>query len=248
MRDRLFGHLKSCGLCRIFRGGVRMPLQSIRRSLTVRNPVGWIVLGVAVALAARPVRRALREATVSAAVGALKLSDTLRGATDSARVEVRELLDDAQTRRDHWRKKARRTDDRPWMRKAIVNGLASALTTVEGVTQGTAGWFSKLRVIGNAEVGAIGEDATSGGPAEESENASFPDNPHASPEPPLQTTALSWRAQEHMQPAHTAASDYAVKSTEALMSFARDVKGVGAELKPEYRDVIERAQQDGEME
>jgi|GEM_PF-3612708 len=220
-----------------------MVIRMLRRSFTVENPVGWIALGVASLLAVPAIRRTLRSATVNAAVGVMALGDGVKrlgGGNNDGTVQTDAGLpnsaanslqthDQSETRTDQ--SETRTDQERPWLRQAVVNGLASTMNATEGVVKGTRGWMRKVRTAGSTEIGRIGADTASSG------GSLLP--AHLLP----QTAGAQTR--KHYSK-HGAPDDFAVKNSQALRHFVDDVAHVGADFKPDYHSLVDLLKRDSD--
>jgi len=200
------------------------------------NPAAWIALGVVGILALAPVRRALRTATVSAAVGVLKLGDGLVQAGGRVTEESKAILADASDKRDEWRQRSDRGSGESWLRKTVVTGLASTLGAADQLTQGVRQTFFGERPATQTEVGEIGEvesDDVSGetwAAVPTQERKELPE--HLLPKP-------FGEASQHGHTGRHVPGDFAVRNPDAMMRFAQAVQEVGAGLKPEYQELLE---------
>lgn len=200
------------------------------------NPAAWIALGVVGILALAPVRRALRAATVSAAVGVLKLGDGLVQAGGRVTEESKAILADASGKRDEWRQKSDHGSGESWLRKTVVTGLASTLGAADQLTQGARQTFFRDRSATQTEVGEIGEvesDDFSGETwtaVQTQERKELPE--HLLPKP-------FGEVSQHGHTGRHVPGDFAVRSPDAMMRFAQAVHEVGAGLKPEYQELLE---------
>ncbi len=215
-----------------------MVIRMLRSSFTAGNPVGWIALGVASILAVPAIRRTLRSATVNAAVGVMAFGDGVKrlgGGKNDGTVQTDAGLPNsaANSLHTHDQSETRTDQKRPWLRQAVVNGLASTMNATEGVVEGTRGWMRKARTAGSTEIGQMGTDtANSGGsllPA------------HLLP----QTAGAQTR--KHY-PQHGAPDDFSVKNknSQALRHFVDDVAHVGADFKPDYHSLVDMLKRDSD--
>ncbi|MCY0874852.1 MAG: hypothetical protein OWT28_00995 [Firmicutes bacterium] len=214
------------------------------------NPAAWIALGVVGVLAIPPVRRALRAATVSAAVGVLKLGDRLADVGGRVTEESKAILADASDKREQWRQHEQQGSGESWLRKTVVGGLASTLGVADNVSEGARRTFFRGRSAVQMETGAIGgSDAqaptlSEGASWQAVESAATENVPeqkvlpeHLMPKPLSSTQA-------HPHTGRHVPGDLAVRNPEALAQFADAVEEVGAGLKPEYQELLETVMSD----
>lgn len=178
-------------------------------------------MGLIALLAAPPVRRTLRSATVGATVGALRAADGLRLALSRMGGEAREIIDDARERRELWRRKGAVGDGRSWARRAAVRGLAATMDAAEGTASRAVGLWRRVGAQTGAEVGDIGglEVQREAAEREAAEREA----------PGFQRDALEREATGFQRNA----LEREVIEREALEDFAKDAEEVGAKFSPE---------------
>ncbi len=196
----------------------------MRRVLPEEFPVGWVALGVVALLAMPPVRRALRLATVSAAVGVLKLTDGIKDMGGKVMDQTGQIMADATQKKEEWTAAAKSEPPTSKIRQTVISGLASTLSAVDAVSESAKRMVPKRPTFANAEFGSLGEDHTN------ERDAMLPD--HLLPK-----TSSSYQAQNR-QPSGHVPEDFAVRKTDALLSFVDDVNNVGATFKPEYKQML----------
>lgn len=206
-----------------------MVFRMLKRSFAVKNSVGWIALGVATLLAVPSVRRVLRSATLNAAVGVMALGDGVgrlgvRKNHGSVQTDAGNPRTERNVEQTHDQWQPQKSQERPWLRQAVVNGLASTMNATEGVVEGTKDWVRKVRTVGSTEIGQMGTDTVNHG------NSLLSD--HLLP----QTDGENTRRQYSKR---GLPDDFAVKNHQALLHFAHDVDQVGADFKPDYHSFVD---------
>lgn len=221
-------------------------------------PASWIALGVVGLLALPPVRRALRAATVSAAVSVLKLGDGVVQVGGKVKEETQTILADATVKRDEWRKTDETGRGESWLRKTVVNGLATTLDAADKVVHGTREALYKVRPSVMTEMSTLGE------PPQQQDNLAAEELGDEEQNAAVSAPHGQWQSvtdtdsetkgnllPEHLLPelvghktetTHTGRrvpTDFAVRSPEAMLSFSHAVEEFGAELKPEYQQLVE---------
>lgn len=208
------------------------------------NPAAWIALGVVGVLAIPPVRKALRAATVSAAVGVLKIGDGLAHMGGRVTQEASSILTDAADKREQWRRQADPAIGESWFRKTVVGGLASTFSAADTVSHGARQAFLKGRSAVQMETGEMGNAA-------QFDTRTATGDRWQAAEPTADLSVASKKTlPEHLMPtsldANTAhphtgrhvPGDLAIRNPEAFMQFAEAVQEVGAGLKPEYENLL----------
>lgn len=216
-----------------------MAMKDFGKVLKTDHPVGWVTVGVAVLLTVPSVRNFIRKTTVQTAVGVMAISDRVKQWAQQPEESKqsagnREYLDDtvesAQTHEWH----EQNVKQQPFVRKAVVGGLATALNATDGVIEGTKDFFTrKVRFAGanrtqTVEIGQIGQIDD--------------DSPNRLPDH-LMPQSHDARAVKHSHGGQMP-PDFAVKNADALVQFANDMKQVGAGFKPEYERMVDLVQKE----
>lgn len=128
------------------------------------NPGTWVALGVAALLTLPPVRKALRAATITAAVGVLKLGSGVRQVGAKVVEESQTILTDATELAQEWQTPdLPKTENGSWLRKGIVSGLATTLGAAEKLTQTARQTLYQTRAATQMETGLMDHSMRDGG-------------------------------------------------------------------------------------
>lgn len=139
------------------------------------NPGTWVALGVAALLTLPPVRKALRAATITAAVGVLKLGSGVRQVGAKVVEESQTILTDATELAQEWQTPdLPKTENGSWLRKGIVSGLATTLGAAEKLTQTARQTLYQTRAATQMETGSIDPSVRDGGAGPQGETPSPP--------------------------------------------------------------------------
>jgi len=128
---------------------------AIGRSIK-ENPGTWVALGVAALLTLPPVRKALRAATISAAVGVLKLGSGVRQVGAKVAEESQTILTDAAELAQEWRAPdLPKAETGSWLRNGVVSGLATTFGAAERLTQTARQTLQRTRAATQMETGSM---------------------------------------------------------------------------------------------
>ncbi|KYP81839.1 hypothetical protein [Ferroacidibacillus organovorans] len=208
------------------------------------SSTAWIALGVATLVALPPVRRALRTATVSAVVGAMRIGDTVRTAGQRVTTETRRIFEDASTERETMRHET--IDPRSWLRDKVVHGVATTIDAADSVARGVRSVLNQREV--DVETGAIGmpvvDDKTQRAANEWSSQAVADSYTVAEQKPEASTLTSQENPpqsayQEPPRASGGVPSDFALRNQDQLKAFQEDVRDVGASLMPQYRNLLQ---------